>query len=183
MFDFISGKVTKLLDKEIVLDNSGIGYKIFCSSNTSKSIIGKEQAKLFIFLSIKEDSHTLFGFESEKEREIFEAFIATNGIGPKLALDILSNFSIPQLKDCITNERVEILTKTPGLGVKKAKKLIIETKDKMVALDSKTEDSTIEDDIVEALISLGYSKKEISNNLERYESVEEGIRGMLQKLS
>ncbi|HCB64032.1 MAG TPA: Holliday junction branch migration protein RuvA [Fusobacteria bacterium] len=182
MFDYLLGNIVEI-GKFVVLDNSGIGYKIFCSRNSLMKLAVGERAKLFIYLSIKEDSHTLFGFASKQEREIFEYFISTNGIGPKLALDILSTFSIAQVKDCILNERADILTKTPGMGMKKAKKLIIETKDKIKMIDCGQADVSIEDDITQALLNLGYSKKEIMNKLEYYEDVEGGIRDMLAKLS
>ena len=85
----------------------------------------RTDSKLLIYFSIKEDSQTLYGFSEENERTMFRILISTNGVGPKLAMDILSQFSVSQIRDCILNERIDMLTKAPGLGVKKSKKIIL----------------------------------------------------------
>jgi Holliday junction DNA helicase RuvA len=183
MFDYIKGEITEVTNKYIVIDINGVGYKTFCSTNSLRGVILGQQKKIFTYLHIKEDAHTLFGFTDQNERICFEIFIATNGIGPKLAIEILSTFNISQLKDCILTENVNMLTQVAGLGLKKSKKLIIESKDKMKLMMSETPSQHLDNDLIEALLSLGYTKKEIMNKIENYDNLEEGIKDMLKKLN
>lgn len=181
MFEYIFGKIVAKKDRYVVLENRGIGYKIFCSSNCIKQ--ANNECKMYLVNIIREDSNTLYGFLDEIERSIFEIVISTSGIGPKLAMDILSTFIPSQIRDCILSEKIPLLTKVPGLGVKKAKKLILESRDKIKLISVEENVSYLKEDIIEAMISLGYSRKDILQNIGEYDSIEDGIKDMLSKLS
>lgn len=182
MFEYISGRVVKILSSSVIVDCNGIGYRIIVSSNTSVQLEIESRATLLIHFVVKEDSQTLYGFSRENERAMFETLILTNGVGPKLAMDILSKFNVSQVKDCILNENIEMLIKTPGLGVKKAKKIIIEAKDRVREIESE-EISYINEEIVDVMLSLGYTKREIESKIGSYNSVEDGVKDLLTKLS
>jgi Holliday junction DNA helicase RuvA len=133
------GKLTGvILDKnppEILLDVAGIGYEILCPMSSFYAMGDEKQLSLYTHLSIKEDAHTLYGFVSKDEKTLFRELIRVNGIGPKVALAILSHLDIASLMSAVANEDDILLAKTPGIGKKTAQKLIVELKDRLVKLE------------------------------------------------
>ena len=103
MIGFLSGKIISSKPTKILLDVSGIGYVVFISINTFEKISNKEKVSLYIHTHVKEDSITLYGFHNESEKEIFELLISISGIGPKLALGVLSGIQTEDLKEAILN--------------------------------------------------------------------------------
>lgn len=192
MFDYIRGKVeTKRVDY-VTIDVGGAGYKIFISLNTY-SKIGEGIEKLYIYNYIREDTFTLYGFYTEEEREFFQILINASGIGPKIAMAILSTYSVEELKGHIEREELKMLTKIPGLGIKKAQKLVVDVKDKVISkLKLVTAGETVQlsgyrEDVYMALESLGYNEKDITGMLDKedfskYTKLEDAIKGVLKKI-
>lgn len=190
MYDFMIGEVDKVNKNNIALLVGGIGYKIFCPERTTQTLILNDKYKIFLSLVIRENLNALYGFDSRKDRDSFEMFLSANGVGPKLALDLLSAYSSDNLEQYIASEDLTALTKISGLGIKKAKKLILECKDKIGKIDIdlvQRTDPLIEEEIITGLQSLGYSKREIVNKIrefnKKYDDVKDGIRNMLELLS
>jgi len=195
MFDYIRGEVTNKKVDYVSLEVNGIGYKIHISLNTFEKIKEKE-CRLYIYNYVREDAFILYGFYEENEREFFEKLLSVSGVGSKLAIAILSTFTVKDLKQIILNEDINLLIKVPGLGVKKGKKLVLDIKDRLpvnLTLDDSFENkdsiriSELEENIYLALESLGYSSKDIDKFVERekikeYKNIEEAIKDILKKI-
>ena len=171
MIGQLKGKVISKNPPEILLEVRGIGYEILCPMSTFYQLSdSSEDTLLHTHLSIKEDSHTLFGFVTKDEKIIFRELIRVNGVGPKVALAILSHLPVSSLIECISNEDSDLLAKTPGIGKKTALKLIVELQDRLSKLELiGSNGSTLEfkqntnpnsTQAIEALQSLGFKTKE-----------------------
>jgi Holliday junction DNA helicase RuvA len=162
MIGYLKGKIISSKPTKILLDVNGVGYLINISINTFEKISDKEFTSLFIHTSVKEDSITLFGFFSESEKEMFELLIGVNGVGPKLALNILSGIQVDELKNSIQNGDVTRIIAIPGIGRKTAERLVLELRTKV---DHIVEDGGIEipfsikNESIAALTTLGYNQK------------------------
>ena len=132
----LKGKIISKSPPEVLLEVQGIGYEVLCPMSTIYELDNlSDDVLLFTHLSIKEDAHTLFGFITKDEKNVFRELIRVNGVGPKVALAILSNLSVHSLVECISTEDADLLAKTPGIGKKTALKLIVELQDRLSKLD------------------------------------------------
>ena len=164
MITHIHGKLIEKTPTHVVIDVNGVGYEIKISLQTYSSI-NEELCKLFTHLSIKEDSHTLFGFFEENERFLFRQLISVSGVGPSTAQVILSTYSSSEIIQHITMADVKAIESVKGIGAKTAQRIIIDLKDKiskgMPTADLLFDkvDNTIKDEALSALLALGFSKK------------------------
>lgn len=169
MIGFLTGKIISSKPTKVVLDANGVGYIVGISINTFEKISGKETASLFIHTSVKEDSISLFGFYTESEKEMFELLISVSGIGPKIALSLLSGIQTDDLKNAIQSSDISRIVAVPGIGRKTAERLVLELRTKV---DQVKEEGTtaipmsIKNEAVSALSTLGYNSK-IADNLVR----------------
>jgi holliday junction DNA helicase RuvA len=162
MIGFLKGKILSLKPTKIILDVNGVGYSVNISINTFENISEKEEASLFIFTNVKEDSITLFGFYTEAEKAMFELLISVTGIGPKSALSLLSGITVDSLKSAIMEGNVGRIVSVPGIGRKTAERLILELKSKVGEIKEegeKTAAPTIKHEAIAALTTLGYNLK------------------------
>ncbi len=163
MIGFISGKIISKKPTQVLVDVNGVGYLINISINTFEKISDEgEQISLFTYLSVKEDSLTLFGFSNESEKQMFELLISVNGIGPKLAQSILSGIQVNELKFAISGGNISRIIAVPGIGKKTAERLLLDLRDKVDAVSEGKETGVsfkVKDDAVAALTSLGYNSK------------------------
>ena len=166
MIERIKGIILKKHSNFVVLDVNGIGLKINMSINSLESIpaIGKE-TQIYTFLNVREDLLDLYGFVNIIERETFLLLVSINGIGPKLALTILSGARPDDLKNSIVAGDVSSLTKVPGVGAKTAKRIIVELKEKFISIDpdklgiaEQKRFSSKFQDVLNALVALGYKE-------------------------
>ncbi|MCH7771368.1 MAG: Holliday junction branch migration protein RuvA [Bacteroidetes bacterium] len=160
MIGFLSGKIISLKPTKILLDVNGVGYVVFISINTFEEISNKEIISLYIHTHVKEDSITLYGFHNESEKEIFELLISISGIGPKLALGVLSGIQTEDLKEAILNGDVSRMVAIPGIGKKTADRLILELRSKVGELrveGERTVPHGVKQESVSALTTLGYN--------------------------
>lgn len=172
MISFIKGIIEEKSEDGIILDNNGIGYDIKTTSYVIQQLPKEGAAvKIYTYMQVREDGVLLFGFLTKEERNTFLLLIAVNGIGPKAALSVLSTLTVDQLRYAVLSEDVKTITKTPGIGAKGAKRLIMELKDKLKLEDlfsGMENDDMGESDIADdvrtetalALTSLGYSNSE-----------------------
>lgn len=161
MIGFLTGKIISSKPTQILLDVNGVGYSVNISINTFEKLAEKDSASLYIHTSVKEDSITLFGFYTQSEKEMFELLISISGIGPKLALGILSGIVVDDLKFAISNGNVSRLIAIPGIGRKTAERVVLELKNKVDAIkeDGMIKQMSIKDEAVSALATLGYQKQ------------------------
>ena len=195
MIGHLKGKIISKSPPEVLLEVQGIGYEILCPMSTIYELDNLyDDVLLFTHLSIKEDAHTLFGFITKDEKNVFRELIRVNGVGPKVALAILSNLSVHSLVECISTEDADLLAKTPGIGKKTALKLIVELQDRLSKLDLvgslansieiKQNSNPNSKQAIEALQSLGFKAKEANRMVSKIEdqelSTEQLIRLALQ---
>ena len=195
MIGHLKGKIISKSPPEVLLEVQGIGYEVLCPMSTIYELDNlSDDVLLFTHLSIKEDAHTLFGFITKDEKSVFRELIRVNGVGPKVALAILSNLSVHSLVECISTEDADLLAKTPGIGKKTALKLIVELQDRLSKLDlagSLANSSEIKQNTnpnskqaIAALQSLGFKAKEANRMVSKIEdqelSTEQLIRLALQ---
>ena len=197
MIDFITGIVTHKNPTQVILDNSGIGFALFISTNTFKELptVG-EKTTLKTYLHVREDNIQLYAFSREKERMVFLGLISVSGVGPRLAQTILSGIKLEDLIQSIQTSDVANLTSISGVGTKTAQRLIVELKEKfsqsgLIASDSVDKThllvlSSLEEEALLALISLGYKRAVVERAISRarnkgsYKTVEDLIKIALQ---
>lgn len=173
MIDQISGKIISINDNYVVLGVGGLGIKVNISANFASKLVNEDLITLVTYLNVREDALDLYGFKNDSERNLFLMLISISGIGPKLAVSILSGVELDELKLNILSGDIKSLTSIPGVGAKTAKRIIIELKDKL----SKTtttelgfEDdysSNISKDVLSALVGLGYSESMATEVIKR----------------
>ncbi len=194
MITHIHGKLVEKTPTYVVVDVNGIGYKIKISLQTFSAIDG-EFCKLYTHLSVKEDSHTLFGFFEESERHLFTNLISVSGVGPSTAQVILSTYSPDEIIHHITTADVKAIESIKGIGGKTAQRIIIDLKDK-VAKGMPTSDllfdkidNTIREEALSALLALGFAKKAAESKIDKVlkstpkiASVEELVKTALSQM-
>lgn len=164
MIDYIKGEIAELSPASITIECGGIGYQANISLNTYSMLNGTSSAKIYIYESIREDAHVLFGFADRGERQLFLHLISVSGVGPSTARVILSSMNFTEIESAIASENVTVLQSVKGLGPKTAQRIIVDLKDKIIATDvrGKTNDITIVLDnspaAVSALVMLGFSQ-------------------------
>ena len=188
----------QLLEKQpplILLDVNGIGYELEAPMSTFYELpeVG-QTAELYVHMVVREDAQLLFAFASKQQRELFRSLVRVNGVGPKVALAILSTLTAQELLACMVNEDVTQLCKVPGIGKKTAQRLVVEMKDRLekefagVEFDSASEQSTTNSDrhdAISALVSLGYKNadaakviKALPNDLSSEDLIRQALRSL-----
>jgi len=166
MIASLDGKLESLGGDSVIVNVNGIGFLVYVPASTI-SLLGNSgsEAHLLTHLVTREDSMTLYGFGTDEELELFQILIGVSGLGPRLALAMLSTLSVEQVSTAIVNENTELLTAIPGIGKKMANRLVLELKDKIGAgLVSAPAAQLARDneEVIAALTSLGYSVPEAS---------------------
>ena len=158
----LTGTLSEVRPDRVVMDVNGVGYDVAIPLGTFTALPGAgHKATLFIHTHVREDALQLFGFVSKQEKLVFENLLAVSGIGPKVALSILSGLPLPELVGAIAAQNARLLTSIPGVGKKLAERLGVELKEKMSALGfgeapAKGARSSVADDAIAALRNLGY---------------------------
>ncbi len=168
MFAYLKGLVDYKDPTLVVLDVNGIGYQINIPLSTYEVLPPKNEfVKLLIYYHVREDAQSLFGFATKEEKDLFSMLINISGIGPKMALTILSGATPVQFKNRIISGDVKALTLIPGIGLKTAKRIIVELREKFVGVDEKLPEeitggvvSKTIDEALKALLALGYRRDE-----------------------
>lgn len=185
MFEYLTGLITMVSPDFIVVDVNGVGYRVAVANPYAYQEDDQQAVQVFIYQAVKEDAITLFGFATQAEKRLFTQLIGVSGIGPKSALAILATPDHQGLIDAIQNGDDKYLSKFPGIGKKTASRIIIELKDKVVAVQDEVQlDFTAPgplgppaalQDALAALESLGYTTKQV----ERVQKQLEGLQGEL----
>ncbi|MCD1293423.1 Holliday junction branch migration protein RuvA [Methanocella sp. CWC-04] len=167
MIAHIEGILDSRSDESIVIDVNGVGYEIFIPSHLFEQLPEEgSRCKIFVHTHFREeDGFTLYGFTALEDKEFFQLLIKTvSGIGPKVALSIMSSISVPDLAEAIVSEDLKTLTRVNGIGKKTAQRLIVELKDKVAEMcllkhEKRLKADDVSDDAIDALIALGYSRQ------------------------
>ncbi len=193
MFDFIIGDIVNIQEDYVVIQNGGIGYRIYTSVNSMVNIeVGKKEQMLYTQLHVREDGLFIYGFVTEDEMNMFNLLLRVSKIGPKIALGILSTLEPNQIRFAIKNKDYNTLCKAPGVGKKTAERMVVELKDRIdnVELEDVELVKPIPngyDEAVEGLMTLGYSKFEVERAIRKMDidnmRVEDIIREGLKQLS
>lgn len=169
MIEYIKGKLIELTPTDIVLECSGIGYKILISLQTYEALSGKEDARIYIHHYLREDEELYYGFATKDEREMFRLLIGVSGVGAATARMMLSSLTTDEIRNAILAEDLNKIKSIKGIGTKSAQRLILELKDKVVKGEGS--DSTIlfstasnsaVDEATTALVMLGFSKPNVN---------------------
>lgn len=170
MYSFLTGKLYHASPQDIVLDVAGVGYHIFIPASLFGLLPAlNEIIRIHTSLIIRENCHSLYGFLTPQDRNLFEALLNVTGIGPKTALSLIGHLSVRELQHAILNHEVAIISKVPGIGKKTAERLIIDLRDKIqtlvqvdpaeFAINQKISPETqVINDAMSALINLGYNQ-------------------------
>ncbi len=200
MIGFINGKLHKIMDGYILVDNNGVGYKIFVSKRTI-SLLPKEDETFLIYthMNVREDDISLYGFMTMEEINMYNMLKSVSGIASKSALAILDAFTPLELIMFITSDDDTSISKAHGIGKKTAQRIILELKDKMKKTAMEIDDISVvgydsvsssdKQDAIDALIALGYSKKESieavyqidTENMSTSEIISSALKLMLKK--
>jgi Holliday junction DNA helicase RuvA len=168
MIEYIKGELTELTPALATVEAAGVGYGLNISLNTYSAIQGNKDAKLYVYESIREDAHVLYGFVSKKEREMFELLISVSGVGPNTARMMLSSMSVAELCNAISTGNERLVKGIKGIGKMTAQRIIVDLRDKIVALGIADEipaggtmaapvNNAVKDEAVSALTMLGFA--------------------------
>lgn len=180
MIAYLEGKLIEKNPTHLILDVNGVGYSVNIpvSSYSRLGEIG-ETIKILTYQHVREDELKLYGFSTKPEKDLFELLISVNGVGPKVALGILSSISVEDFQRSILEEDLDVLTHISGVGKKIAQRLIVELKEKLTKVDLRLEKGekvkerigvSVGDEAVLALVSLGYNKFDAKKAVEKVSS-------------
>ena len=168
MIEYIKGELTELTPALAIVEAAGVGYGLNISLNTFSSIQGKREVKLYVYESIREDAHQLFGFVNKKEREMFLLLITVSGVGANTARMMLSGMSVAELCNAISTGNAKMIQNVKGIGKMTAQRIIVDLRDKIVTLGISDEipaggqiaapvNNQVKDEAVAALTMLGFA--------------------------
>jgi Holliday junction DNA helicase RuvA len=198
MFAFLRGVVAQKKLNRIVLDVGGVGFDVLVPADVHRRLVAHAEATLLTYCHIREDAFQIFGFLREEEKALFEMLLGINGVGPKVALAILSAMSVQQFGQALHDSNVAAFTRVSGVGKKTAQRIVLEMKAKLgedtelsaILGETETDVYPQEDDVVEALTSLGCTLGEARkaasqarNKLGADATPEELVRAALQSLA
>lgn len=186
MIAYLKGRLQNKAPGTLIIENSGIGYEVLVPLSTFYALPEEEeQVSLHIYTHIREDAFILFGFKTVLEKDIFCLLISVSGIGPKLAVNILSGIGPDMLLEAISESDIGRLQSIPGLGKKTAERIALELKDKARKIDTEVKlpaarispiaDKTLMDDALSALTNLGYTAKAAEGAVDKAASSRDDI--------
>jgi holliday junction DNA helicase RuvA len=195
MIGFLRGKLQHKAPPQLVLDVQGVGYELDAPMSTFYDLpaLG-EDIKLFTHLVVREDAHQLFGFATESERSLFRALIKVNGVGPKMALTILSGQSVEDFYHCVDDNDVKALVRLPGVGQKTAERLIVEMRGRLPELSGVSQGverpvsantannpaTSAKQEAISALCALGYKPQDASRLVQAVASDDKSCEDMIR---
>ncbi|WP_316825641.1 Holliday junction branch migration protein RuvA [Pedobacter miscanthi] len=185
MYAYIDGKLTFKNPAYVVVEAGGIGYHINISLNTYSALGDAERCKLYTWLHVKEDAHTLYGFADEGERRLFLHLISVSGIGPNTGRMMLSSITPVEIQTAIVKADLPLIQRIKGIGAKTAQRLVLELQDKLKkegadSLISMPQHNTVKDEALSALVMLGFAKQTAEKTIDQILKVTEGTLSVEQ---
>jgi Holliday junction DNA helicase RuvA len=160
MIATLRGEISQIEDNALVVEVGGVGLRVFVPAPVRGRVKAGEAVFLFTHLIVREDALTLYGFESQADRELFNMLLGVDGVGPKVALSVLSTMTLDAVQHAVFAEEADILSRVPGVGKKTAQKIALHLKDKLKPMDALARVAAMSDvdsEVLAALTSLGYS--------------------------
>jgi Holliday junction DNA helicase RuvA len=160
MIATLRGEISQIEENALILEVGGVGLRIFVPAPMRTRLKAGEAAFLFTHLVVREDALTLYGFESQADRELFNILLGVDGVGPKVALSVLSTMTLDAVQRAVFADEADLLSRVPGVGKKTAQKIALHLKDKLKPTDGLSKLAAISDtdsEVLAALTSLGYS--------------------------
>jgi Holliday junction DNA helicase RuvA len=190
MIATIQGQITSVLEDHLILEVNGIGYRVYVPQPLPTEVHRSDQISLYTHLVVREDSLTLYGFPEREQVDIFNLLMGVNGVGPRLALEVLSTHPPQTIRRAVLNEQSELFQQVSGIGKKTAQKIILYLEDRISIREELEEfapGSEINTEVQEALVALGYSVVEAQTALQTIpadapEDVEIRLRIALQNI-
>ena len=192
MIATITGVISEKAEGIVVIDVQGLGYGLYITAEDHGKLVTGEEAKLYIYEHIREQSHDLFGFLSPDTKNLFEQLLNVNGVGPKMALNMLSIGSRTDVRQAIASGDVKYIQQAPGVGKRVAERVVVDLKDKVgligVDLEStgmlQSDERLMKDEAIEALVALGYTTvdaaaalQEIDTGLPTEDRIKQALKG------
>ena len=189
MYSYIIGVITEVHENYIVLENNNIGYKIFITDFFRDNVSAFDEYKVYTEFVEREDASILYGFSSQKERELFNLLTDVTSIGPKYAMNILSTMTVDECKTAIISDDIKLLTQAPGVGKKTASRIILELKEKIEKdfvpsekpVNKEVKRSNDSEFAREALLQLGYFKNDVDAFIENTDISGLSIEDIMKK--
>lgn len=189
MYSYIIGVITEVHENYIVLENNKIGYKIFITDFFRDNVSAFDKYKVYTEFVEREDASILYGFSSQKERELFNLLTDVTSIGPKYAMNILSTMTVDECKTAIITDDIKLLTQAPGVGKKTASRIILELKEKIEkdfvpsekSVNKEVKKSSDSEFAREALLQLGYFKNDVDAFIENTDISGLSIEDIMKK--
>lgn len=195
MIAYLRGRIFEKHPNRLILESAGVGYDVTISVATFSGLPAEgAEAALFIYTHVREDIIALYGFLRRDEKQLFERLIGVSGIGPKLAITVLSGMAADALVTALRDNNITALTRIPGVGKKTAERMVLELRDKLAGLEAAPaapSASRIEEDVISALVNLGYQRPaaehaakravERSGKTASFEDLFRQTMGLLQK--
>jgi Holliday junction DNA helicase RuvA len=188
MIATLRGEVSQIEDNALILEVGGVGLRLFVPAPLRGRLKVGEVIFLFTHLVVREDALTLYGFESQADRDLFNMLLGVDGVGPKVALSVLSTMTLDAVQRAIFAEEAELLSRVPGVGKKTAQKIALHLKDKLKPADALARVASLSDtdsEVLAALTALGYSVVEAQSAIQSLpkdapDDTEERLRMALQ---
>lgn len=189
MYSYIIGVITEVHENYIVLENTKIGYKIFITDFFRDNVSAFDEYKVYTEFVEREDASILYGFSSQKERDLFNLLTDVTSIGPKYAMNILSTMTVDECKTAIITDDIKLLTQAPGVGKKTASRIILELKEKIEKdfvpsekpVKKEVKKSSDSEFAREALLQLGYFKNDVDAFIENTDISGLSIEDIMKK--
>ena len=160
MISTLRGEVTQIEDSSLVIEVGGVGLRVFAPAPLRARLKAGEAAFLYTHIVVREDALTLYGFESQADRELFLLLLGVDGVGPKVALSVLSTMSLDAVQRAVFSDEADLFSRVPGVGKKTAQKMVLHLKDKLKPTDALAGVAAMADydsEVLAALTALGYS--------------------------
>ncbi|MFZ3070715.1 MAG: Holliday junction branch migration protein RuvA [Anaerolineaceae bacterium] len=188
MISSITGKIIIKNADSLILDVQGVGFEVAVTKSLASEVEVGDILFLYTYLVVREDLLALYGFQTLEEKQYFMLFLGVDGIGPRLALAVLSTLSVDNIRRAVVNEQPEFFSRVPGIGKKTAQKILIHMQGRITGeegFDLRRPTSSAEDQVLEALVGLGYSVVEAQTAIQALpkdipDTVEEKLRMALQ---
>ncbi len=188
MIATLRGEIAQIEENAFIVEVGGVGLRVFVPAPLRTRVKTGEAAFLFTHLVVREDALTLYGFESQADRDLFNMLLGVDGVGPKVALSVLSSMTVDSIQRAVFTDEPDVLSRVPGVGKKTAQKIALHLKDKLKPLDALRQVAALSDadsEVLAALTALGYSVVEAQSAIQSIpkdapKDVEERLRIALQ---
>lgn len=188
MIATLRGEVSQVEENALIVEVGGVGLRVFVPAPVRTRVKTGEMILLYTHLVVREDALALYGFESQADRELFNTLLGVDGVGPKVALSVLSTMSLDAIQRAVFSDEADVLSRVPGVGKKTAQKMALHLKDKLKPTDALARVASMSDtdgEVLAALTALGYSVIEAQTAIQSIpkdvpDDVEERLRVALQ---